>query len=110
MLQGVGYYPFQSRIRGHPHTPAAVGVLLRGKGRRRERAWGRLKELPCFGLHMCTPDASWLCLCARADRFHWSIWMALGLTLLCVPIIIWTVENLVRVSEREGGGEGRGLG
>lgn len=71
---------------------------------------GRLKVLPCSGLHMRASDASCLCLCVHADRFHWTIWMALGLTLLCVPIIIWTVENLVRVSEREGGSGGRGLG
>lgn len=56
--------------------------------------------MPCFVLHMFDPDAACLCLCVRADRFHWTIWMALGLTLLCVPIIIWTVENLVRVRER----------
>ena len=30
-------------------------------------------------------------------RFHWTIWLALGLTLLCIPIIIWLVENLVLV-------------
>ena len=45
------------------------------------------------------PSSSTSCI------FHWTIWLALGLTLICTPMLIWLVENLVLVSGEPGVGE-----